>query len=129
LKRCACAGLYALICATASLAGVFRSAISLVVLVVEGTRGINFLFAVIIAVVVANFMGAILQQDGVYESEIERDHAVLYLHHEPPRRLATLTAGDVRPAPLHVTIWLCLLAVDIHPIRSLKFEVLRSPEL
>ena len=90
-----CAGLYALICATAALAGVFRSAISLVVLVVEGTRGINFLFGVIIAVLVANFVGSVLGQDGVYESEIERDGNVFYLHFEPPRKLSTLTAEEV----------------------------------
>lgn len=90
------AGLYALICATASLAGVFRSAISLVVLVVEGTRGINFLFGVIIAVVVANFVGSALGQDGVYESEIERDGNVFFLPSEPRRILSTLTAEQVR---------------------------------
>lgn len=68
------------------------------VLVVEGTRGINFLFGVIIAVVVANFVGSVLGQDGVYESEIERDGNVFYLHHEPPRKLSTLTAEEVRYA-------------------------------
>jgi chloride channel 7 len=75
---------------------VFRSAISLVVLVVEGTRGINFLFGVIIAVLAANFVGSVLGQDGVYESEIERDGNVFYLHFEPPRKLSTLTAEEVR---------------------------------
>ena len=59
-------------------------------------RGINFLFGVIIAGVVANFVGSVLGQDGVYESEIERDGNVFYLHHEPPRKLSTLTAEEVR---------------------------------
>jgi hypothetical protein len=66
-----------------------------VVLVVEGTRGINFLFGVIIAVVVANWVGSLLGQDGVYESEIERDGNVFFLRHEAPHRLATLTAEQV----------------------------------
>jgi Voltage gated chloride channel len=58
------------VCATACLAGVFRSAISLVVLVVEGTRGINFLFGIIIAVVVANWVASALEHEGIYESEV-----------------------------------------------------------
>lgn len=103
------AGLYALICATASLTGVFRSAISLVVLVVEGTQGINFLFGVIIAVVVANFVGSALGQDGVYESEIERDGNVFFLPSEPRRILSTLTAEQVRQLLGSVTPWVMCL--------------------
>ena len=88
-------------CATAALAGVFRSAISLVVLVVEGTRGINFLFGIIIAVVVANWVANLLEHDGIYESEIERDSNVFFLRHEPPRKLATLMASEIMvPAPI-----------------------------
>lgn len=36
-----CAGVYAVVCATAMLGATFRSSISLVVIVVEGTRGIG----------------------------------------------------------------------------------------
>ena len=82
-------------CATAVLAGVFRSAISLVVLVVEGTRGINFLFGIIVAVVVANWVANLLEHDGVYESEIERDGNVFFLRHEAPRKLSTVTAENI----------------------------------
>lgn len=83
------------------LAGVFRSAVSLVVLVVEGTRGINFLFGIIIAVVVANWVANLLEHDGVYESELERDGNVFFLRHEPPGKLATLTAADIMvPKPI-----------------------------
>eukprot|EP00892_Ulva_mutabilis_P004714 jgi/Ulvmu1/2614/UM014_0065.1 len=114
-------GVYALICATASLTGVFRSAISLVVLVVEGTRGINFLFGVIIAVVVANFVGSALGQDGVYESEIERDGNVFFLPTEPRRILSTLTAEQVMvphptclPALVSVSDVLAVLSSTTH---------------
>jgi CBS domain-containing protein len=96
-----CTGLYALVCSTAVLAGVFRSAISLVVLVVEGTRGINFLFGIIVAVVVANWVANLLEQEGVYESELERDANVFFLRHDPPRKLSTLTAADIMvPNPM-----------------------------
>jgi CBS domain-containing protein len=95
------AGLYALVCATATLAGVFRSAISLVVLVVEGTRGINFLFGIIVAVVAANWFAAIFQQDGVYESELERDGNVYFLRHDAPRKLSAVTAAEIMvPRPI-----------------------------
>ena len=57
-------GLYALLAATGVLGGVFRSAISLVVLMVEGTRGIDYLFGVILAVVVANWMAHHIHHDG-----------------------------------------------------------------
>ena len=43
-------GLYALIGAAATLGGVFRSSISLVVIMVEGTGGISFVFCIIVAV-------------------------------------------------------------------------------
>jgi chloride channel 7 len=96
-----CTGLYALVCSTAVLAGVFRSAISLVVLVVEGTRGINFIFGIIIAVVVANWVANLLEHEGVYESELEHDHNICFLQHDPPRQLFTLTAADIMvPNPM-----------------------------
>lgn len=49
---------------TGVLAGVFRSAISLVVLVVEGTRGIDYMFGVILAVVIANWVAHHIHHDG-----------------------------------------------------------------
>jgi chloride channel 7 len=49
-------GLYAIMAATGVLGGVFHSTISLVVLMVEGTHGVDFLFGVILSVVVANFI-------------------------------------------------------------------------
>jgi chloride channel 7 len=94
------AGLYALVCATAVLAGVFRSAVSLVVLVVEGTRSVNFLFGIILAVVVANLTAGVFDRDGVYESEIEHDHSVAFLHAEPPPALEARTADAVMAAPV-----------------------------
>mgnify|MGYP001807148600 CR=1 FL=1 len=42
----------------------FRSAISLVVLVVEGTRGIDYLIGVILAVIVANWVAHHIHHDG-----------------------------------------------------------------
>ena len=72
-------GLYALVSATAMLGGVFRSSISLVVIVVEGTRGIEFLFGIIVAVVVSNWVAHHLHPDGTYESELQRNRGVYFL--------------------------------------------------
>ncbi|GIL89138.1 hypothetical protein Vretimale_16173 [Volvox reticuliferus] len=88
-------GLYAIMSATGVLAGVFRSAISLVVLVVEGTRGIDYLFGVILSVVIANWVAHHIHHDGVYESELERIGNVYMLRDEPPHRLFTLTADAI----------------------------------
>lgn len=88
-------GLYAILAGTGVLAGVFRSAISLVVLVVEGTRGIDYLFGVILSVVMANFVAHHIHHDGVYESELERIGNVYMLRDEPPHRLFTLTAEAI----------------------------------
>ncbi|KAG2485675.1 hypothetical protein HYH03_015647 [Edaphochlamys debaryana] len=88
-------GLYAILAGTGVLAGVFRSAISLVVLVVEGTRGIDYLFGVILSVVMANWVAHHIHHDGVYESELERIGNVYMLRDEPPHRLFTLTADSI----------------------------------
>ncbi|KXZ44967.1 hypothetical protein GPECTOR_60g745 [Gonium pectorale] len=88
-------GLYAILAGTGVLAGVFRSAISLVVLVVEGTRGIDYLFGVILSVVIANWVAHHIHHDGVYESELERIGNVYMLRDEPPHRLFTLTAEAI----------------------------------
>jgi chloride channel 7 len=72
--------------ATGVLGGVFRSSISLVVLVVEGTHGMEFMSGVILSVVVANWVAHHIHHDGVYESELERIGNLYFLRDEPPHR-------------------------------------------
>jgi chloride channel 7 len=79
-------GLYALMAGTGVLGGVFRSAISLVILVVEGTRGIEYMFGVILSVVIANWVAHHIHHDGVYESELERIGNIYMLRDEAPHR-------------------------------------------
>lgn len=88
-------GLYALMAGAGVLGGVFRSTISLVALVLEGTRGVEFLGGVILSVVVANWVAHHVHADGVYESELERIGNLYFLRDEPPHRLQVLTAADV----------------------------------
>ena len=88
-------GLYALIGATAMLGGVFRSSISLVVIMVEGTGGISFVFCIIVAVVVSNAVSSWFTHHGVYHLDLERNNAVAFLAGEPPRTFALLTARDL----------------------------------
>jgi len=63
--------------------------------VVEGTRGIDFLFGVIIAVVASNWIAQHVHSEGVYESELERDSSVYFLLQEPPHALRPHTAATV----------------------------------
>jgi chloride channel 7 len=97
-------GVYALIGATATLAGVFRSSISLVVIMVEGTGGIAFAFPIIVAVAVSNATCAFFAHAGesssgapssVYHLDLERNEKVVFLPGEPPRSFKHLTAADL----------------------------------
>jgi chloride channel 7 len=107
-------GIYALMAGAGVLGGVFRSTISLVALVLEGTRGVEFLGGVIMSVVVANWVAHHVHQDGVYESELERIGNLYFLRDEPPHRLGALTAGDVMATGLR----------GFRPVESVS-EVLR----
>lgn len=88
-------GVFAVAAATATLGAVFRSSISLVVIIVEGTRGIEFLTGVIVACIVSNYLANYLNADGVYESEMERIGDVVYLRHEPSFALRGRSAADI----------------------------------
>lgn len=57
-------GVYALMAASGVLGGVFRSAISLVALVIEGSHGIEFLFGVVLSVILANWVAHYIHHDG-----------------------------------------------------------------
>jgi chloride channel 7 len=65
-------GLHALVGATAMLGGVFRSSISLVVIMVEGTGGIDFILPVILAIVISNWVAHHIHHAGAYEADLER---------------------------------------------------------
>jgi len=94
-------GFYALLGATGSLASVFRSSISLVVIVIEGTRNIDYLFGVVLAVVVSNWVAHHVHHDGIYESEIERAGNAYFLKPEPPRVLFCQTAEKIMVSDVH----------------------------
>jgi hypothetical protein len=85
-----------------------RSNVSLVVLVMEGTRGIEFMFGIILSVVVANWVAHHIHHDGVYESELERIGNLYFLRDEPPHRWACLWRkmwfGRLH---LHAVVWVC----------------------
>mmetsp|Transcript_36922 Transcript_36922/g.104189 ORF Transcript_36922/g.104189 Transcript_36922/m.104189 type:complete len:888 (-) Transcript_36922:149-2812(-) len=93
-------GVYALVGATSVLGGVFRASISLVVIMVEGTRGIEFIFGVIVAIVVSNWVADHIHHNGVYESELEQDGNINFLRLEPPRKLQTLLASNIMASPV-----------------------------
>lgn len=88
-------GLHALIGATSMLGGLFRSTISLVVIVVEGTGDIEFLLPIILAIVVSNWVTHHIHQAGAYEADLESFGHIHFLHSEPPREFISLTAADI----------------------------------
>jgi len=73
-----------------------------VVIVIEGTRGIDFLFGIIIAVVCANWIAQFVHKDGVYESELDHDGNVFFLRTEAPNALQYKTAADVSALSGHL---------------------------
>lgn len=88
-------GVYALIGATAMLAAVFRSSISLVVIMVEATSGLEFIVGILAAVIISNFIAHYFHKDGIYESELERDGRVFFLRQEAPGALRHKISGDI----------------------------------
>lgn len=93
-------GVYALVGATATLAAVFRSTISLVVIMVEATRGIEFLPGILAAAIISNFIAHWVHPDGVYEGELEADGRVFFLRQEPPGNLRWKTAESLMASPV-----------------------------
>ena len=124
-------GVYALVGATAMLGGVFRSSISLVVIVVEGTGAIWCLIGVIISVVVGNYVAHHIHPHGVYESDLEGNNSFTFLLSEPPRRLYKLRAKDVMSSGV-----VCLREVEdsativrvLHETEHNGFPVVRHGE-
>ncbi|KAG7673304.1 hypothetical protein Ndes2437A_g01456 [Nannochloris sp. 'desiccata'] len=93
-------GVYAMIGAVATMAAVFRSSISLVVIIVEGTRGVEFLPGILAATIISNFIAHWIHPEGIYESELERDGRVFFLRQEPPGVLRWRTAEGIMAAPV-----------------------------
>lgn len=103
-------GVYALVGSAAALCAVFRSNISLVVILVEGTSGISFLPGILAAVIVSNYIAHYIHPDGVYEGELERDGRVVFLRQEPPSALRWKTAAQI--GSNHVTTLKQIESVD-----------------
>lgn len=62
------------------LAGVFRSSISLVVIMLEGTGHVGYLVPLLVGVAVANLTGNFINGDSFYEKQL-RAKGVPFLHH------------------------------------------------
>eukprot|EP00249_Psilotum_nudum_P014611 c24914_g1_i1 orf=369-1484(+) len=77
------------------LGGLFRSTVSLVVIMVEGTGGIDFILPIIMAIVVSNWVAHHLHQAGAYEADLERSGNVHFLQSEAPHELISLSATDI----------------------------------
>jgi chloride channel 7 len=86
---------YALVGATAALAGTFRATISVVIIVLEGVGKSAFLFPLLIAVAGANLASRLFGAS-LYEEQLVRSN-IPFLHAKPPKVLLddSITALDV----------------------------------
>jgi len=84
---------YALVGATAALAGTFRATVSVVVIVLEGVGKSAFLFPLLIAVAGANLVSSGLFGASVYEEQLVRAN-IPFLHARPPKSLLKSSATD-----------------------------------
>ena len=90
-------GAYAAVGAASALAGMFRSSISLVVIVVEGTGQIGALTPLIVGVSVANIIGPRVHGESFYDAQL-RAKGVPFLRHHQAR---APTVGDARTFAEH----------------------------
>ncbi|XP_024384497.1 chloride channel protein CLC-d [Physcomitrium patens] len=124
-------GLHALVGATAMLGGVFRSSLSLVVIMMEGTGGLQYLLPAIIAIYVGNWVAHHIHHEGAYEADLERLGDVRFLQSEPPRHLIPVTAAEMM-APNVITLTEIISVSDV--VKILKntthngFPVIRHTE-
>jgi len=86
---------YALVGATAALAGMFRANISVVVIMLEGSNKAAFLFPLLIATASANIVSRLFFSKSFYEEQIKRE-GIPFLHASPPKSIEpSLTALDI----------------------------------
>lgn len=70
-RECVVPGIYAMVGAAATLAGVTRTTISLVVIVLELTSSLNYVVPIMLAVLVAKTVADGLEKKGIYDLVIE----------------------------------------------------------
>ena len=95
--RVSAPGAYAVVGATAALAGVFRSSISLVVIMLEGTGRVGYLVPLLVGVAVAVRVGDAIDDASFYEEQL-RAKGVPYLRRGDagaPVRASEMAAGVV----------------------------------
>ena len=92
-------GSYAVVGAASALAGMFRSSISLVVIVVEGTCSVGALTPLIVGVAVANLVGPKVHGESFYDAQLRAKGVPFLRHHHA----CAPTEGDVDDTTLDDT--------------------------
>ena len=88
-------GLYGLVGAASMLGGTFRSSISLVVILLEGTGAVQFLLPILLTVTIAKWVGDCFNHS-LYDVDLDLRH-VPFLHHEPSHAMSSMRARDLCP--------------------------------
>ncbi|GAU98531.1 hypothetical protein RvY_09664 [Ramazzottius varieornatus] len=96
--RCVTPGLYAVIGAAAVMGGVTRITISMVVIMVEVTGGLQYIVPLMAAVMTSKWVGDILMKEGIYELLINMN-GYPFLDNKLDFHHTTVAADVMRPRP------------------------------
>lgn len=110
---CVTPGTYAIIGAAASLAGVTRMTVSLVVIIFELTGALSYILPVMIVVLIAKWVGDLLEKESIYDALI---HLNGYPHLKPEVKSSHHHAADIM-TPTHL---LTTISADSETVQSLK---------
>eukprot|EP00049_Salpingoeca_infusionum_P000803 m.42478 g.42478 ORF g.42478 m.42478 type:complete len:791 (-) comp10693_c0_seq2:209-2581(-) len=98
LDTCVTPGLYAMVGAAATLGGVTRMTVSLVVIMFELTGGLIYILPLMVAILVSKWVGDAFAPDGIYDGHIAlRGYPFLDPKHD---YLRAALAGDIMQPPL-----------------------------
>ncbi|XP_062514536.1 H(+)/Cl(-) exchange transporter 3-like isoform X2 [Corticium candelabrum] len=95
---CVIPGLYAMVGAAASLGGVTRMTVSLVVIMFELTGGLTYIIPLMVAIVTSKWVGDAFGRDGIYDGHIHLN-GYPFMDSKREFKHTTLAADVMRPRP------------------------------
>ncbi|OQV20472.1 H(+)/Cl(-) exchange transporter 3 [Hypsibius exemplaris] len=123
--RCVTPGLYAVIGAAAVMGGVTRITISMVVIMVEVTGGLQYIVPLMAAVMTSKWVGDILLKEGIYEVLINMN-GYPFLDNKLEFHHTTVAADVMRPRPTEKDpLW--ALPQDSMTVEELEHVVQSGP--
>lgn len=97
-ENCVTPGLYAIVGACAFLGGATKMTVSLVVIMFELTGGLTYIVPLMVAALIAKWVGDAFGRGGIYDAHIELN-GYPYLDNKEEYNYTTLAADVMRPRP------------------------------